>query len=70
MKIDHVLFPSVFSKLRIRVSEGHFHCVHTIRFSKLTKFGSLKTDRVNNGPLDFELGICIVLTISSPSVAR
>ena len=24
MKIEHVLFSSVFSKLRIRVSEGHF----------------------------------------------
>ena len=44
MKIEHVLFPSVFSKLRIRMSEGHFHCVHTIRFSEPTKIGSLKTD--------------------------
>ena len=49
-KIEHVLFPSVFSKLRIRVSEGHFQCVHTIQFSEPTKIGSLKTDRVN-GPL-------------------
>ena len=24
VKIEHVLFPSVLSKLRIRVSEGHF----------------------------------------------
>ena len=24
MKIEHVLFPSVFSKLRIRLTEGHF----------------------------------------------
>ena len=47
MKIEHVLFPSVFSKLRIRVSEGHFQCLHTIRFSEPTKIGSLKTDRVN-----------------------
>ena len=49
MKIEHVLFPSVFSKLQIRVSEDHFQCVHTIRFSELimTKIGSLKTDRVN-----------------------
>ena len=23
MKVEHFLFPSVFSKLRIRVSEGH-----------------------------------------------
>ena len=30
MKIEHVLFPSFFSKLRIHVSEGHFQCVHTI----------------------------------------
>ena len=37
MKIEHVLFPSVFSNLWIRVSEGHFQCVHTIRFSELTK---------------------------------
>ena len=28
IKIENVLFPSVFSKLRIRVSEGHFYCVH------------------------------------------
>ena len=48
-KIEHVLFPSVFSKLGMRVSEGHFQCVHTIRFSKPIKIGSLKTDRVN-GP--------------------
>ena len=48
MKIEHVLFPSVFSNLQIRVSEGHFQCVHTIRFSG-EKIGSLKTDRVN-GP--------------------
>ena len=47
MKIEHVLFPSVFSTLRIRVSEGHFQCVRTIRFSESTKIGSLKTDRVN-----------------------
>ena len=53
MKIEHVLFPSVFSKLRIRVSEGHFQRVHTIRFSKSTNIGSLKTDRVN-GPLAWE----------------
>ena len=50
MKIEHVLFPFVFSKLRIRVSEGHFQRVHTIRFSEPTKIGSLKTGRVN-GPL-------------------
>ena len=49
MKIEHVLFPSVFSELRIRVSEDHFQCAHTIRFSKPTKIGSLKTDHVN-GP--------------------
>ena len=33
MKIEHVLFPSVFSNLRISVSEGHFQRIHTIRFS-------------------------------------
>ena len=49
MKIEHVLFPSVFSELRIRVSEGHFQCVHTIRLSEPTKIGSLKTVDVN-GP--------------------
>ena len=52
MKIEHVLFLSVFfSKLRISVSEGHLQCVHTIRFLKPTKIGSLKTDSVN-GPLE------------------
>ena len=51
MKIKHVLFPSVLLNLRIRVSEGHFQCVHTIRFSEPTKIISLKTDRVN-GPLN------------------
>ena len=50
MKIEHVLFPSIFSKLRIRLMEGHFYCVHTIRFSEPTKIRSLITDRVN-GPL-------------------
>ena len=50
MKIEHVLFPSVSSKLRIRVSEGDLQCSHTIRFSEPTKIESLKTDRVN-GPL-------------------
>ena len=38
-----------FSKLRIRVSEVHLYCVHTIRFSEPTKIGSLKSDRVS-GP--------------------
>ena len=51
MRKEHVLFPSVFSKLRIRVLEGHFQCVQTIRFSEPTKIGSLKMDRVN-GPLN------------------
>ena len=54
MKIKHVLFPSVFSKLRIRVLEGHFQCDHMIRFSEPAKIGSLKTDRVN-GPLGISL---------------
>ena len=47
MKIEHVLFSSVFSKLQIRVLEGHFQCVHTIEVSEPTKIGSSKTDRVN-----------------------
>ena len=47
MKIERVLFLSVSSKLQILVSEGHFQCVHTIRFSEPRKIGSLKTDRVN-----------------------
>ena len=40
MEIEHVLFLSVFSKLRIRVSEGDVYFVHTIRFSEPTKIGS------------------------------
>ena len=47
MKIEHVLFPCVFSNLRIRASEGNFQCVNTIQFSEPTKIGSLKKDRVN-----------------------
>ena len=47
MKIEHVLFPFVFSKLWIPVSEGHFQCVHTIRVSEPTNIGSLKMDRLN-----------------------
>ena len=42
MKIEHVLFPFVFSNLRIHLSKGHFECVHTIRFSEPTKIGPLK----------------------------
>ena len=59
MKIEHVLFPSISSELRIRVLEGHFQCVRTIRFSEPTKIGSLETDRVN-GPLhcDFAFTRC------------
>ena len=67
MKIEHVLFPSIFWNLRIRVSEGHFHCVHTIRFSKPTKIGFLKTDRVN-GPLDHLLYWRRLLTFSSSNL--
>ena len=47
MKIEHVLFPLVFSKLRIRVSKGHLQCVHTIRLSEPTEIGSSETNRVN-----------------------
>ena len=46
MKIEHVLFLSVVSTLRIHVSEGHFYCVHTSRFSESTNIGSLKSDGV------------------------
>ena len=49
-KIEHVLFPSVSSKQRVHMSEGHFQCVHTIWFLEQPNIGSLKTDRVN-GPL-------------------
>ena len=44
MKIEHVLFPFVLSELLIRVLEGHFQSVHTIRISEPTKIRSLKTD--------------------------
>ena len=47
MKIEQVLSPSVFFLIRIRVSDGHFYCVHMIRFSEPTKIGPLKSDRVN-----------------------
>ena len=51
MKIEHVLFPSVFSKLRIRVSEGHFYCAHMIQFSKPTKIRSCeRAYKVQNSP--------------------
>ena len=58
MKIKHVLFPSVFSSLRIPLSEGHFQCVHTIRFSEPTKIGSLKTDRVRKNNDILAAGKC------------
>ena len=37
MEKEHVLFPSISSKLPICVSKGHFQCVHTIRFLKPKK---------------------------------
>ena len=43
MKIEHILFPSVFSKLQIRLMQGH-----KISFSERTN--NLITHRVN-GPL-------------------
>ena len=43
MKIEHILFPSVFSKLQIRLMQGQ-----KIRFSEPTN--NLITHRVN-GPL-------------------
>ena len=36
-----------FSKLRIRLSEGQFYCVHTIRFSEPIKIRPLKSNYVN-----------------------
>ena len=49
-EIKHVLFPFVFFfKIRDLCVEGHYQCVHTIRFSEPTKIGSVKMDRVN-GP--------------------
>ena len=56
MKIEHVLFPSgFFFKLRIRLMEGHFQYVHTIRFSEPTKIGFLKMDLLNRTlDLNFE----------------
>ena len=48
MKIEHVLFPFVFFfKITHGMLEGHFQCIHTIRFSEPTKIRSLKTDCVN-----------------------
>ena len=67
-KIEHVLFPSVFSKLRICVSEGHFQCVHTIRFSEPAKVGSLKTNCVN-GPSYNKVYFKGVRFICSPHLA-
>ena len=49
IRIEYVLFLSVFSALRIRVSEGHLCCVYMIQFSEATKIGSLKPESVN-GP--------------------
>ena len=57
MKIERVIFSSVFSELRIPVSKGHFQCVRTIRFSELTKIGSLKNDRVNRPLICYEHSI-------------
>ena len=39
MKIEHVPFLSVFSKLRISVSEGNFYCVHATRFFPFLEVG-------------------------------
>ena len=60
MKIEHVLFPSAFSKFFM---EGHFWCVHTIRFSEPTKIISLKTDRVNGPYRFFERTLSMAETI-------
>ena len=42
MKIEYILFPSVFFKITDPCVEGHFQRVHTIRFSEPTKFRILE----------------------------
>ena len=37
MKIGHILFTFVFSKLRIRVLEGHCQCVRMINKNRILK---------------------------------
>ena len=67
MTIEHVLFPSTFSKLRICVSEGHFYPVHTIRFSEPTKIGFLKLDSVRAEPLRHDKKRAVTqISISDP----
>ena len=52
------------------MSEGHFQCVHTIRFSGPTKIGSLKTDRVY-GPLQvFRIFLALFHLFGVPSVIQ
>ena len=55
MKIEYVLFPSVFSKLQIRVSEVILRCSHDPIFGT-NKIASLKSDRINE-PLWYQLPI-------------
>ena len=50
MKIEHVVFPSVLSKLRILCRKV---ISNDIRFLEPTKIESLKMDHVN-GPLVYE----------------
>ena len=59
MKTEKVLFPYVFSKLQIYVTEDHFYYVHMIRLWKPPKIGSLKLDRANR-PLELLTQIVVV----------
>ena len=51
MKIEHVLFLSVFTKLRIRLIEGHFQCVYIDPF-----FGTNKNRILKNGSCEQAFG--------------
>ena len=46
MKTEYVLFPSLFTKLRICVLESHFYCSH-VPIIGTNKMGSFKSDLVN-----------------------
>ena len=50
MKIGYILFPSVFSKLQIRLMGRSFLMCSQDQFFGTNKIGPLKTDHVN-GPL-------------------
>ena len=53
MKIEHVLFPSVFSDLQTRVLEGHFYCVR----SHDLIFGTNKNRILKNGSCEQALRV-------------